>query len=96
MSPTPADLTSCSRSSRPTSWWPYPICSDLSLKSCTCGRQGVLGNLFVQVNRLCMLSEIVESRESTGAVTLERTFASMFSTIISIYLESFHSLLALT
>jgi hypothetical protein len=59
--------------------WADAVCSDLSLKPSPGRCQGITRNLFVDMDCLCMLTQVVESRESAGTVTFEGSFARMFS-----------------
>lgn len=56
----------------------YPVSADLPLISRTGSRQGVERYVFVYVDGLGMLSEIVEAGESSLAVALERALAGVF------------------
>lgn len=62
---------------------PDSICPNLPLESRPCGGQRILWNVFILVNRLGMLSKVIEPRESARAVTLERTFTCVFSSKVS-------------
>ena len=57
---------------------PYAIGSYLSLEPGTCSCQGIRGDFFIHVYCLRMLSQIIQPRKASGAMTLERSFSSMF------------------
>ena len=50
---------------------PYSVCPDLPLESRACRRQRVTGYVFIDVHSLRVLPQVVEARESSGAVTLK-------------------------
>lgn len=58
---------------------PHPVGAYLPLESSPRGREGVCGDVFVEMNGLSMLTEVVESREAAQAVTLEGTFSRVLS-----------------
>ena len=60
-------------------WWPHSICADLTLEPCACGRQRIPGDFLIDMDRLSMLAEVVESGKPPRAVTLEGTFTGVFS-----------------
>jgi hypothetical protein len=64
-------------------WWPHSICTNLTLKPCACGRQRISGNFLIDMDRLSMLAEIIESGKPARAVALEGTFAGVFSNMAS-------------
>ena len=78
MAATMATITANRICTRPIIWRAYSIGSDLSLEPCACSRERIARNLFVHVNCLRVLPQIVESRESARAVTLEWSFSGMF------------------
>lgn len=73
-----ASLTSKSRGTRPAGSSSDPVSPYLPLESCARGRQGVSRDILIHMHRLRMLSEIVESREASRAMTLKRSFSRMF------------------
>lgn len=78
VTPTMRSLATSRASSRPTRR-PHPIGANLALESGTGGGQGVARDVLVDVHRLSMLPQVVESREPPRAVALERTLSSVFS-----------------
>lgn len=66
------------RGPRPHSWGPGPIRSHLSREPGRAGRgEGIDGYLLIDVHGLRVLAQVVESRESARAVTLEGALAGM-------------------
>lgn len=63
---------------RPTRW-AHPLRPDLPLKSRPRGRQRIPGDLFIHMDRLRVLSEIVEAGEAPRAVALEGALARVFA-----------------
>lgn len=80
MAATVAALTVERRRPRPAVRWPDAIGANLSLESGPSGCQRVPGDIFVDVNRLGVLSEVIQPRKAAGAVALERSLAGVFST----------------
>lgn len=68
-----------SRSSACSSRHSYPICAHLALCAGDAGSKGVPRDVFIDMNRLSMLSEVVQAGESARAMALEGPFACMFS-----------------
>ena len=58
---------------------PNAIRANLALEPRARRGEGIGRDLLIDMHRLCMLPQIVESGESPGAVTLERALAGMFS-----------------
>jgi hypothetical protein len=69
--------TASRRSPRPAPGRSNPIRPHLPLKSCPSGRKRILRYILIDVYRLGMLSQIVESRKSSRAVALERSFTGV-------------------
>lgn len=61
-----------------SAWLANSVGSDLSLESSSGGCQRVNRDIFVDVYRLRMLAQVVQPRESSRAMTLERSLASVF------------------
>ena len=57
----------------------YAVCSDLSLEPGAGRCQGVARDLFVDMYRLRMLTQVVEAGEAAGTVAFEVTFTRVFS-----------------
>ena len=75
------------RCSCPVTCLPDSLGSDLTLKPRGAGsRERIKGDILVHVNSLGMLPEVVESRESAGAVALEGTLSRMFSSVVHVSL----------
>lgn len=55
-----------------------PIGADLALETGPRRGEGVARDLFVDVDRLCVLAEIVQAGKAAGTVALKGTFARMF------------------
>lgn len=79
--------TSSSASTR-TSGRAYAISPDLSLEPCSSRGKGIGRNLFINMNRLSMLAEVVQTGEAAVAMTLEWTFSSMLPNMTSQMLAS--------
>lgn len=69
----------CPRPSR----WTHPVRTDLTLKPCTCSCQRIPRDFLIDMDRLSMLSEIVEAGEAPGAVALEGALAGVLSNVAS-------------
>lgn len=78
MSPRRSPGTSASRCPCPVSGLPYAFGAHLSLKPRAGRGKRIDGNIFVNVDGLGMLAQVVEPGESSGAVTLEWSFAGVF------------------
>lgn len=76
-----ATVASQGRCARTACGWADPVGPDLSLEPRAGRRQRVSGNVFVDVDGLSVLPEVVESREAARAVTLERSFAGVFTAV---------------
>jgi len=61
----------------------HSVRPDLALKPGSGGRKRVHRNVFVYVNSLRMLSQVVETREATRAVALKRALAGVFPNMVS-------------
>lgn len=57
----------------------HPICPYLSLKSRSSGSQGVARDFFVDVDRLCVLTQVVQAGEASHAMTLKRPLTSVLA-----------------
>lgn len=60
---------------------PDAVGPDLTLEARAGRGQGISGDLFVDVDRLGMLTEIVQPREATGAMALKRALARVFANV---------------
>ena len=58
---------------------PHPLGADLALKSSAARGKGIVGNVFVYVDRLGVLPQVIEARESSATVAHEWSLASVFS-----------------
>lgn len=56
-----------------------PVGADLALVASPRGGERVAGDVFVDVDGLGVLAEVVEAGEPTVAVALERPFTGVFS-----------------
>lgn len=81
MSSAVTPLTADGRRTRPAGWRPYPVGTDLPLKSGAGGSERVARDVFVQVHRLGVLAEVVQAGESARAVTLERSFSRVLADV---------------
>lgn len=78
MAPARCPDTPSRRGSGSPSTLAHPVGPYLSLEPrSSCGK-GVHGDVLVHMDSLSVLSEIVEARETPGAVTLEWTFTGVF------------------
>ena len=64
---------------RAAPWRSYTVSPDLPLEpGASCGKR-LCRNVFIDMDRLCMLSQVVEPREASGAVALEGPLASVLA-----------------
>jgi hypothetical protein len=82
MTSTGSPYTATGACSCPTRWT-HSVRADLTLKPCTCGRQRIPRDLLIDMNRLGMLSEIVEPGEAPGAVALKGALAGVLANVAS-------------
>ena len=78
MAPTVTPLAACGRCPRSTTRCPYPVCPNLSLKASASSGKRVPRYLFIDMYRLCVLAEVVETGEAASAMALEGSFTSVF------------------
>lgn len=78
--PAVAALAAASARASPA-WRTHAVCTHLALEPRPCGSQRVTGDLLIDVDRLGMLSQVIESRKASGAVALEGTLAGVFSDV---------------
>lgn len=78
MSPAVASLAAQSISPRTTSGRADSICPNLPLEPCSCGSERISWDIFINMDCLGVLAQVIKARETAGAVTLERSFAGMF------------------
>jgi hypothetical protein len=78
----PATHTPYATGGRGTSsaWLADSVGSDLPLKSSPGSCQRINRNIFVDVYRLRVLAQVIQAREASRTMTLERSLASMFPT----------------
>ena len=61
----------------------YPVSADLPLESRSCGGQRVAWDILVDMDRLSMLAQVIETGKSSGTVTLKWTLPGMFANVAS-------------
>ena len=76
-----ADGACCTKGRRPraTAGWTNAVGANLSLEACAGGGKRIARDVLVDVDGLRMLTQVIEARESSGAVALKGTFSCMFS-----------------
>ena len=79
MTPPVRSLTSSSRSPRSSTLRSHAIRSYLPLEPRSCSGKRISGDVFVDVDRLSMLAEVIESGELPVAVAFEWSLAGVFS-----------------
>lgn len=73
--------TAASGRARPVAGLSYTLGANLPLEARAGGGEGVHGDVFVDVNGLGVLAEVIEAGEAAGAVALERSLAGVFPMI---------------
>lgn len=82
MTSTGSRYTATGACSRPTRW-AHSVRTDLTLKPCARSRERIPWDLLIDMDRLSMLSEIVEAGEAPGAVALKGALAGVLANVAS-------------
>lgn len=61
----------------------HPVSADLPLESRSCGGQRIAWDVLVDMDRLSMLAQVIETGKSPGTVTLKWTLPGMFANVAS-------------
>lgn len=62
-----------------TTWWAYSVRPYLALEPSAGGRQGIPWYILVHMDRLCVLAQVIKSREASRAVALKGSLAGVLS-----------------
>ena len=66
----------------------YLICPDLTLKTRASGCKRITGYFFIDMHSLRVLSQVVQTGETSETVTLERSLASVLTTSASVQVQA--------